>query len=205
MRRLSVSVLCLALVGCGGEETSVLRLWLTDAPGQFESVPVTIQAVEARYEGEKVAEPAAYAQAGQAQVQQQAQKGKGEGEGEGQWLRLMEQEQQHDLLQLQNGQTATLGQRELPVGYYNCLRIRLRQAQVVVGGKTHELQTPAEGTALEFRFQLRAGEDYDMVLDFDAGSSVQQRSGGGYALDPDVTVQQFRLRQGPCSGAGCPS
>jgi len=203
MRIMSLVILAFAM-GCGQDGSSSLTLLLTDAPGDFQKVPVIIDAVHARFEGEHVAEPAQY-QNGDGTATQQQSGSQGQ---HGQWLQVLNQQQQHDLLQLQNGKTARLGEQQLPSGYYNRLRLTLKQAQVEVDGKVHSLKVPAEGIELAFQFQLKKAEGYELTLDFDAGKSIQKNADGSYAFKPDVTVKQFQWRhqnQDPaqCQGEEC--
>ncbi len=203
----------LALAACGDAADTQGRLvvLLTDAPGDFEQVPIEITAVQARYMGEQVADENQYHKAApagdQSQIQtqdgEQTQTKSQEQTGEGEWLQLMKKAQQQDLLQLQDGKTAAIGDVDVPGGYYDRVRLKLAKAQVVVDGETFDLEVPAEGIELAFKFQLKGGEGHEMTIDFDAKKSVQKKAdGSGYELKPVVEVKQYRHTNRTSTGEG---
>jgi hypothetical protein len=201
----------LALPACGDEDgSSRLVLLLTDAPGEFQQVPIDIAGMQVHFMGAEVANRAQYqralaaGEAYQVQNQNQVQSGEPQGQGEGQMLQLMTRSMQQDLLQLRDGKTAALADVELPAGYYARLRLMLAGAQVVVDGQQHQLAAGGTAIELRFKFQLEAGQGHEMVLDFDAQKSIQQGAEGGYALQPYVEVKQFRYtHRYNCEGASC--
>ena len=103
-----------------------------------------------------------------------------------------------DLLDLQNGVLAELGQTALPAGRYEQLRLVLSGANganaVVLKGTTEEipLKTPSgqqSGIKLVHGFEVGAGQIVDLVLDFDAARSVVKAgSSGNWNLKPVITV-----------------
>src|SRR5688572_13111568 len=101
-----------------------LRLMLTDAPADVDSVFVTFEKLEVHHCGEDVEVPA-------------------ESDCEtGGWLTLSEDTVTFDLLTLQGGVTAELGLADLPPGAYGQIRLHLAQASVVVDGEEFALTVP---------------------------------------------------------------
>jgi hypothetical protein len=104
-----------------------------------------------------------------------------------------------DLLSLQNGVLADLGQTALPEGHYTQVRLVLSEAQganqiTLTGGDGTpiSLDTPSaqqSGLKLKHGFDVAAGEEVDLVLDFDACKSIVKRGGQDrYNLKPVVSV-----------------
>ncbi len=170
-RFLQIAGFLLAMAGCGTSVgNGVMRLELTDAPGEYESVNVELGAVQAHYLGDS------------------------EDKGQGRWITIVADGGAHDLLKLQNDVTAVLGEQQLPPGRYTELRMIIDAADVVVDGQTHKLDIPSgDETGLKFPylFSIEAEKDYVMVLDFDAAASIKTTGGGEYKLEPVITVKRF--------------
>lgn len=183
--------LTVLLAACGSDEACDLQVLLTDAPGNFEQVPITVDGVQLR----------------QATAQQNQAQGGNKGD-EGQWVRTMSQTRSNDLLQLQDGKTALLGEAVIRAGSFDRVRMTMTRAQVVVAGQTHELEVPAgegSGFELQFAFQAHAGESYELLLDLDAEQSITH-DGVRYRFQPALSVKYFRNRNQlqSCVGTGCP-
>ena len=99
-----------------------------------------------------------------------------------------------NLLNLTNGVLDTLGQTPLAAGHYSQLRLVLdANANTVVptGGTEQALTTPSavqSGIKLTKEFDVAAGQQVDLVLDFDACKSVVTQGKGRYLLKPVVKV-----------------
>jgi hypothetical protein len=94
-------MLTIPLISCssgGGGGTGTLGIGLTDTPGDYDHVFVTIKEVQVK---------------------------KGLNNGESGWLTGFEVNETFDLLELQNGAIADLGLTELEAGKYNQLRLIL--------------------------------------------------------------------------------
>ncbi|HQY27912.1 MAG TPA: DUF4382 domain-containing protein [Burkholderiaceae bacterium] len=120
-----------------------------------------------------------------------------------------------DLLSLQNGVLADLGQTALPAGRYSQVRLVLSEAQganqlVLTGDATRtpiSLDTPSaqqSGLKLKHGFEVAAGTEVDLVLDFDACKSIVKAGNSGkYNLKPVVSV--FPVLVGTIAGAVDPA
>lgn len=103
-----------------------------------------------------------------------------------------------DLLSLQNGVLAELGQTALPEGHYTQVRLVLSGAQganqlVLSSDKSVvNLDTPSaqqSGLKLKHGFDVAAGDTVDLVLDFDACKSIVKAGASNrYNLKPVVSV-----------------
>jgi hypothetical protein len=105
-----------------------------------------------------------------------------------------------NLLNLTNGVLESLGQTSLPAGHYTQVRLVLDANagnglanSVIPTGSAVErtLETPSalqSGIKLVSEFDVTASQRTELVLDFDACSSVLTRGNGMYALKPVVKV-----------------
>lgn len=199
--------------GSATPQAARLSVLLTDAPGDFEAVPVTIASVEAflavpaALEGEEGSGGAG----GSAPAEGQSG-GAGAGGAPAEapaiepgWRTLVDTPAEYDLLQLQNGVTAALGHQEIPPGVYTQLRLIVSEASVVVDGEVHDLKIPSgsqTGLKLNYDFDLSAAGSYELVLDFDAHESVK-KAGPKYLLTPVIRVQSFGAApEAPTEGEG---
>ena len=165
--------------GGGGGESGTLKLALTDAPScGYDSVNVTIEKVRVHQSGTA-------------------------SDTDGGWSEIvLSPALRVDLLALQNGALAELGQVTLPTGSYNQMRlvladnngasspanwVRLTSDQSVV-----ELKTPSgqqSGVkAKQFNVDIAANQLANFVIDFDACKSVVTTGSGKYILKPQLTV-----------------
>ena len=173
-----------ALAGCGGgggssgADTGTLRVALTDAPAcGYDAVNVTIQKVRVHKSS-----TASDTDAGWSEI-------------------VLSPAKRVDLLGLQNGVLAELGQTPLPTGKYTQLRLvlgtndgttPLANSVVPSGGSETALTTPSgQQTGLKMNIDMNVGANQmiDLVLDFDACKSVVPAGASGrYLLKPVVSV-----------------
>jgi hypothetical protein len=184
--RAAALVAALALAGCGGGGGGIsgtgaaegtVNFMLTDAPAcGFEAVNITVQSLRVHASGDAA-------------------------DGDAGWYEVPVVPTRLDLLTLNNGVVAALGQVALPAGRYTQLRLVLaengRQAPwansvVPTGGRETALTTPSaqqSGLKLNVGIDVPAGQALDVVIDFDACQSVVKRGNSGqYNLKPKVTV-----------------
>lgn len=140
-----------------------LRVSLVDGPGDFDAVNIVIEGVAVHVAG--------------------ADSGSG-------WREVLAAPGTYDLLQLRNGVSALLVDRELPPGDYTQMRLVLGDGcNVVVGGVTHPLTVPSgmqSGLKLNHPFTIGNDGIYDVTLDFDAARSIHLTGNGRYMLRPVV-------------------
>ncbi|HEY0879529.1 MAG TPA: DUF4382 domain-containing protein [Zeimonas sp.] len=163
--------------GGGGGGTGTLGVSLTDAPAcGYDNVWVTVTKVRVH-------------------------KSDAADDADGGWSELLVDGgagRRIDLLSLQNGVLADLGQTTLPEGHYTQVRLVLSDADganqlTLTGDPTPiSLDTPSaqqSGLKLKHGFDVAAGEEVDLVLDFDACKSIVKRGNQDrYNLKPVVSV-----------------
>jgi hypothetical protein len=170
--------------GIGG--TGVVRGWLTDAPAcGYDQVNVTVERLRIHALGN--AEPDA-----------------------GGWSDIvLEPPLRVDLLTLQNGVLAALGETEVAAGRYRQMRLVLTQntpdaplANSVVPTGLPETALDASagaggGIKVQMDANVDAGQVVDVVLDFDACQSVVHAGGSGhYKLKPVIRALPLTTLQG---------
>jgi hypothetical protein len=169
----------LAACGGGGDGggQGTLKASLTDAPAcGYDAVNVTVNKVRVH-------------------------RSDSAGEGEGGWSDIvLSPARKINLLDLTNGVLDELGQVSLPAGRYTQVRLVLDPNKgntiansVVLSGTTNEipLDTPSavqSGIKLIKGFEVVAGQQAELVLDFDACKSIVTKGNGGYALKPVVRI-----------------
>jgi hypothetical protein len=176
------ALIATTLVACGGggggsgtptttASTGTLSVALTDAPAcGFDAVNVTVNKI--RVNASSTAS-----------------------DTDGGWTDItLNPARKINLLNLTNGVLDTLGQTPLAAGHYSQLRLVLdANANTVVptGGTEQALVTPSavqSGIKLTKEFDVAAGQQVDLVLDFDACKSVVTQGKGRYLLKPVVKV-----------------
>jgi len=168
--------------GSGGDaDSGVLKVSLTDAPAcGYDNVWITVTKVRVHR-----SDAAGDGDAGWSEIAVDSS-GKG---------------RRVDLLELQNGVMADLGQTALPAGRYSQVRLVLADNREVAGanqlvlsatGEVVALDTPSaqqSGLKLKHSFEVQPGAEADLVLDFDACRSIVKAGNSGkYNLKPVVSV-----------------
>ena len=159
------------LVSCEVNDSTVndtgrLTVQLTDAPGNYEAVYVDIQKVRIiRADAEATDDSA-------------------------NWITLNDEPVRVDLLQLRNGKTMQLGEHELQAGMYNQIRLVLgNDNDVIVNGDSYALDTPSaqqSGLKLNINANIKEGEHYNLLIDFDAARSIIETGNGNFILKPGL-------------------
>ena len=176
------ALIATTLVACGGggggsatptttASTGTLSVALTDAPAcGFDAVNVTVNKI--RVNASSTAS-----------------------DTDGGWTDItLNPARKINLLNLTNGVLDTLGQTPLAAGHYSQLRLVLDangNTVVPTGGTEQALTTPSatqSGIKLTKEFDVAAGQQVDLVLDFDACKSVVTQGKGRYLLKPVVKV-----------------
>jgi hypothetical protein len=144
--------------------TSILRIKLTDSPGNYKAVYVDIQEIRINAT---------------------------DAENSG-WVTLDNiNAGVYDLTKLTNGVDTLLGENEIPSGKISQIRLVLGEMNSVVDGEDSVgMQTPSaqqSGLKLNVNATLEPGLTYEILLDFDAASSVVKAGNSGkYLLKPVI-------------------
>ena len=176
-----LALIILIIAGCtlvGDEEQpGVLRVMLTDAPLDWETVDamrVTIRDVEIS-------------------------------RSDGSWQSLDFVPKRVNLLELQNGVFTTLGVEELEAGIYEQLRLILDVSEpennaIVFNDETVQPFTVPSGEQTGVKiigpFEIEAGNTTSVQLDFDARSSVVELGNEDLILKPTITVLDTLVTEG---------
>ena len=118
----------------------------------------------------------------------------------GGWIVLSGNPVTVNLLEWNNGKSIELGRKDLEPGKVTQIRLMVTDAEVVVDGETHSVTIPsADQTGLKLitNFDLVAGSTYELVIDFDAHSSIVTTGPPfdptGYELKPTLRVVEKAL------------
>lgn len=183
-----MGLLALALTSCGSSgggssaDNGSLSVALSDAPAsEYKAVYVTIAEIQVHRSDA----------------------------AEGEWQTVLTPNATYNLLDLVNGNTASLGVADLATGAYSQMRLILADqpdSTTNILGAAHlyanYLITPADeqiqlkvpsgfqtGIKLVHNFEVVAGQTVGLVLDFDAGRSVVKAgSSGKWLLKPTIKV-----------------
>jgi hypothetical protein len=183
------------LAGCAGtaSATGTLATQVTDQPGDiadFESCVVTIQGIWVKpSEGddtETVASETSGPASGGEQPETDGVEQQDEediDEGDGREYHEFEEPQEADLVELQNGNTQLIDERELAVGTYEFLQLDVTDVEGVLdGGDEAEVDTPG-GAPLQFKqpFEIREDQVTTFTGDF---TPVRRGQTDRYLLQP---------------------
>jgi hypothetical protein len=139
---------------------------LTDAPGPFERVDVTIDAIEAHRSGDA---PDVYVEIARGPVRV-------------------------DLLSLQAGKEMRLGAASVTPGAYDGFRVRVSAPSVTLAGVAMPLPLEVATVDVEYPFEVARFDDRRMLLDFDARASIRELEGGALSFRPSILVKREQAR-----------
>lgn len=207
------ATLLLALVGCigfacsegvlnsdqtdGDSEVSPgkakMNVHLTDAPADLKEVNINVQGLRIHYTpASDTADTSASDTTGD--------------DEDGNWIDLPVEPMTINLLELQNGVDTLLASAELDPGIYNELRLMLGGDNTVMTADSsiYDLKVPSgqsSGYKIKFKTELEAGEEIDVVVDFDASRSVHKAGRSGkYILKPVLRAFVEDLDRGSITG-----
>lgn len=156
----------LAALGCSDSnspEEGTLQVRLIDAPGDFDAVNIVIESVQVHTSGD---------------------------DSTSGWHEVSSIPGVYDLMELRNGVSALLVDRQLPAGNYTQMRLILGTGStVVVDSVTYPLTIPSgltSGLKLNHNFTIDNDAVYEVTLDFDAARSVRVNGTGEYRLQPVI-------------------
>lgn len=209
-------LMLLSFSGCSGgsgsasysssSDTSSLQVLLTDAPGDYQAVYVTVDEIlvhKAAIDDANVTEP----EDENVTVAEDANITEVEDTS---WILVAEPHKTYDLLSLQNGITELLGESNISAGKYTQMRLVLGStpddgttvvdgadthpfANYIVfldGGDTAELDVPSNVFKTNHNFEVAQDMSYTMVIDFDANQSIHQAGNSGkWILNPVISIE----------------
>jgi hypothetical protein len=179
-----LAVLALA-AGCGSSSTTksntgTVRVSITDAPADYDSVILVIRQVSVHREGP---------------------------DNTG-WTSFVPDSSRYDLLRLSNGVFAEMGEVLVDAGHYTQVRLLLDPGSYVVeNGIRRDIIIPSgmqTGLKLVGEFDVAAGMSVDLGIDFDAARSFHETGSGNLMLKPTCKVHVIDLT-GVISGAVQPA
>ena len=201
------------IVGCGGgggssatatsATTGTLALKLTDAPGDFQAVYVTIKEVQVHMSTSDEEESENHT-TGNDNVADDQESSDSNG-----WETVVTPNTTYDLLELQNGVEAVLGEENLTVGHYTQMRLILADTPddsnntfneshpfanyVIVDGDYHKLIIPSSmqtGIKLIKGFDIEEDTTTTLILDFDAEKSIHVTGNSQWMMNPTITITE---------------
>lgn len=148
-------------------ERGQMNISLTDAPADYQEVNIDVQGLRIHYT--PTSDDTATS--------------------DGRWIDLPVDPMKVNLLELTNGVDTLISSAELEPGSYKELRLILGDDNdVMVDSTVEDLKVPSgqqSGYKIKFNTELEAGEEVDVVVDFDAGQSVHKAGKSGkYILKP---------------------
>ena len=170
-------------------EPGTMRVFLTDAPAEYESVLIDIREIRVHKNADAVMEE---------DSDSDGNDNGEEEENDGEWIIISDEPQKVDLLQLTNGVTEFLGETELEAGTYSQMRLILGdENEITVNGVTQKLTTPSaqqSGLKLNIHAEVESNAVYTLLLDFDASRSIVKAGNSGkYLLKPVIKTVNLEL------------
>lgn len=171
----------LSLQACDTTSTNnskaTINVAMTDAPAGFKAVTVTVNEIDIHKNGT---------------------------DSTSGWQTISTQPVTVNLLDLANGKTKLIGSNLIDAGDYSQIRLILGNSNTVttMDGTTHSLTVPSgsqTGIKVNANITVNPGDNFNLLLDFNAAQSVHMTGNGRYMLKPvihSVTMQT----QGSISG-----
>lgn len=138
----------------------MLSVHLTDAPAPYERVDVEIATIELHPLG-----------------------------GE-RWVSVVGSPQRINLLALQGGVELLLRSLSIEPGGYDAFRFAITGASITQSGVRFPAAVRASTVVVTYPFEVRAGDHVDVLLDFDALSSLSVDEDGNIAFSPQIRVKR---------------
>lgn len=177
---LALAAGCGGTSGSSGPNSGTVRVALTDAPADYDSVILVIREVAVHRDGPD----------------------------DSGWSSFVPDSSRYDLLRLRNGVFCELGALPVPAGHYTQVRLLLDPGSYVVeDGLRREIVIPSglqTGLKLTGSFDVLAGDVVDLGIDFDASRSFHETGSGKLMLRPTARVMVLPL-SGGISGTVSPA
>jgi hypothetical protein len=141
---------------------------MTDSPANFDALIVDITSIEAHTSGAS--------------------------ENDG-WHVINDKPIQVNIMNLTNGKTQLLGSSQLKADNYDEIRLVLGTGnKIIIGGQEIALTVPSSmqsGIKIKSNINLSAGQTLNLLLDFNASSSVTLTGTLNYVLKPVINVVNY--------------
>ena len=182
---LAIACICMILAGCSKSTDSpsqgAIKIYLTDAPMDFDSVNIVVSEVSVHLAGDDTLSG---------------------------WIVVCDSTRNFDLLELRNGAMALFADQELQAGHYTQIRLKIGDgSNLVVDGIRHDLSIPSgqqSGVKINHQFWIEEGQTYELLLDFDAEKSIVEKGNGEYQLKPVIRAVPLQT-SGSISGTVDPT
>lgn len=169
----SIIFIIFLLNGCSNNNPSSpnsdsgsIRMYLVDAPANFDAVNIVVSKVEVNKSSDTSSTSG--------------------------WTVINSQEKTYNLLDLQNGANAVLGDTTLSAGHYSQIRLIIGSgSNIVMNGIKHDLVIPSgsqTGIKLIHSFDISANTLYQLTLDFNVDKSIVVTGSGKIMLKPTIRV-----------------
>jgi hypothetical protein len=148
--------------------TGSMSIYMTDAPAGYSKVNVDVRQIRVHYDDQK--------------------------NGENGWMTLSTKAGIYNLLELRNNVTTLLADgTDLPPGKISQIRLLLgEQNTVETDGASFPLKVPSglsSGLKIDVHTEVQSSNHLQVVLDFDAASSVIQKGNAEFELNPVIRVK----------------
>jgi hypothetical protein len=183
-----------------GAGSGTLRVLLTDKPFPIEfiqSAIVTLTRVEVRKAETTETESETNTTTQPAARTQPATEDEDDHDDDGSFITIFEDAagKSFDLITLRNGRTNLLADVDLPAGTYTQMRLVVTAGEVTLtDGRTFPLKVPSgeqSGIKLNFTFEVKDGEQTDLLLDVDLSRAFKPIPGG--KIDKPDQIKQFHF------------
>jgi Domain of unknown function (DUF4382) len=160
----SLGLIVLALSGCKKEEEAKINIRMTDGPANYNAVNIDLLEVRVHVGGDTASADG--------------------------WVTLNTKPGIFNLLELANGLDTLIGQGNIPVGKLTQIRLNLGSKNtILVDSVSYPLDVVANNTLkIIVNQDIKAGETYTFLLDFDAGKSIVETGNKKYKLKPVVKI-----------------
>jgi len=110
----------------------------------------------------------------------------------GSWFSVLAAPVNLDLLDLQNGVTALLGEISLEPGKYTQIRLTVDSGEVESGGEVYMVDIPSHEIKINDNIEVCGGGELEVVIDFDAEKSLSYNQGRDlFTMRPVLKVQSI--------------
>ncbi len=142
-----------------------VKVYMVDAPASYDGVFIDVTAVEVHKSGS---------------------------DSTSGWITLNSSEKTYNLLDLQNGAQAVIGNTMLASGHYTQIRLILgNDNYLTMGGIKYNLTVASgsqTGIKLTHEFDVQANATYNLTLDFNAAQSIVATGSGKFMLKPTIRI-----------------